>query len=91
MFDKPRTQRGINFSLPRLCRGGRLRSTELNYSFERPLESNTANDWQLHMPVWGIFFSPPWRGEWRQKFNLLGWYFHFPFNVCCVVVVGEAT
>ena len=67
MFDKPRTQRGINLSLPRLCRGGLLRSTESNYSFERLLESNIANDWQLHMPIWGIFFSPPWRGRMEAK------------------------
>lgn len=33
----------------------------------------------------GVFFSVPLGGgEWRQKFNLLGWYFHFLFNVWLV-------
>lgn len=86
MFDKPQTQWGINLSFPRLWgkfRGGQWRSTKLNYSFERLLEPDSTNDWQLHRPILGYIFSVSLGGaKWKQRYNLLGQYFHFPSEAC---------
>lgn len=35
-------------------------------------------------PFGGIFSVPLGGAEWRQRYNLLGWYFHFPSDVCLV-------
>lgn len=35
-------------------------------------------------PFGGIFSVPLGGAEWRQSYNLLGWYFHFPSDVCLV-------